>query len=63
MKERKTFEYQIGERRYQFVCDNDSPLGEVKDALCHFIGHMIDFEKSAIAELTKKQQEEAKQDE
>jgi hypothetical protein len=54
----KTFKHQIGERVYYFMCDKASPLGEVKDSLCHFIAHMVNFESQVIAEMQKQQQEQ-----
>lgn len=35
------FEYKIGDRIYQFICDHDAPLGEVHDALTKFKSHVV----------------------
>lgn len=63
MKERKTFEHRIGERVFHFMCDMDSPIGEAKDALCHFVTHVVNFEKSIIADMESKKAEEPQQEE
>lgn len=52
-------EAKIGERSYQFLCANDSPLGEAHDALCEFkayvIGKMQEAEKKPEAEEAPKE--------
>lgn len=52
-------EAKIGERSYQFLCANDSPLGEAHDALCEFkayvIGKMVEAEKKPEAEEAPKE--------
>lgn len=58
MIERKTFEHKVAERAYQFICDNDSPLSEIKDALCHFVAYMVNFEQSVISEMKNKQDQQ-----
>lgn len=35
------FEMKIGERSYQFICDSDSPLGQVYDALSEMRGIVL----------------------
>lgn len=40
-------EHKIGERVYQFVCENDAPLGECHDALAKFKGYVVDRIKEA----------------
>lgn len=62
MKEKKTFEHRCGDRVYLFSCDSDSPLGEVKDALCHFTAHFINFEKALMAQLQEQRITEEKEE-
>lgn len=40
-------EHKIGERVYHFFCDQDSPLGEVYDALCIFKAKSIEIMDNA----------------
>lgn len=40
-------EIKIGERVYQFLCDCNSPLGEVHDALAFMKSHVIAKMKEA----------------
>lgn len=60
MKDTKTFSYQIGERAYHLTCDSNSPVTELKDALCHFITNIVNYEKAALAEIQAKQLEQGK---
>jgi hypothetical protein len=39
-------EHKIGERTYQFLCDNDSPLGECHDAISKFKSYVVELIKS-----------------
>lgn len=54
IKTKAQLEHKIGERIFHFLCDNDSPLHEVKEALSQFIGHVTNIENAA-----KEQQEAA----
>jgi hypothetical protein len=63
MIDTKTFKHQIGERSYYFTCDSNSPIVEIKDALCHFIATVVNFENSVVAEMKAKQLAEEKKDE
>lgn len=47
-------EHVIGDRVYHMLCDHDSPLNEVKDALNQFIAYVIKVEN--IAAEAKKEQ-------
>ncbi len=52
-------EFQVAEKIYQFICDNDSPLEHVKEALfqCQkLVGQMEDNAKAQIE--AKKEEEE-----
>ena len=52
---RRVFKYVIGERTFSFDCDPHSKIWEAKDALCHFIGDIIDLEKVALEQMAQKQ--------
>ena len=49
-------EHKIGERVYHLLCDNDSPISEVKEALAQFLGYAVAIEK-AVSESTKSKEE------
>lgn len=36
-------EHKVGDRIYHFVCENDSPLGEIHDALSKFKSCIIEI--------------------
>lgn len=50
-------EHKIGDRIYIFSCENDSPLGEVHDALAKFKALVVDMimkaEQAAKSQETK----------
>ena len=52
-------EHKIGDRLFHLTCDQDAPLGEVKEAITQFLGYMIQLEK-AHSEQQKAQEEAAK---
>ena len=54
-------ECKIGERVYQFLCDNDSPLPELKEAFFQFQKFVGQIEDQA--EILRKKQEEEKNQE
>lgn len=41
--------HKVGSRSYQLLCDSDSPLVEVKDALVQFMGYAANVENAAKA--------------
>lgn len=43
-------EHKIGEKVYHFLCDTDSPISEVKDAISQFMGHVVSVENAAKAQ-------------
>lgn len=49
IKSKITLEVKVSERSYQLLCDHESPLGEIHDALCQFkaciIEKMLDAQK------------------
>jgi hypothetical protein len=60
LKNISTLEEKVGERVYRFLCETDSPLGEVHDVICKmksFIvqrinqAHEVDTPKEKIVEL------------
>ena len=55
-------EHKIGERLYHLLCDSDSPLVEVKEALCKFMGNVSVIEEAALkaAEKAKAEEESSK---
>lgn len=59
-------ECMVGERAYRLMCENDSPLLEVKEALSKFIAHVVKIEEShekakADAEKAKLEEEAQKE--
>lgn len=60
-------EHKIGDRVYQVLCDTESPLAELKEALCQFlkfVGQVEDHVKAqqAQAEADKLKAEDAKEE-
>jgi len=49
-------EYKIGDRVYHFLCDQDSPIGEVHDALCAFKAKTVEIINAAVNAETKKEE-------
>lgn len=49
-------EHKVGDRIYHFTCENDSPLGEVHDALSKFKSYVVDVINAA--EKNKKTDDE-----
>lgn len=52
------FKIEINEKSYQFLCDNNSPLGELYDAL----SAMRSFVIEKMLEVEKMQENEEKQE-
>ena len=52
------------ERIYKFVCENDSPLGEIHDILCQMRGFIVQRinEANKIAEEESQSCEECKEE-
>ena len=48
-------EVKIGDRFYQFFCDADSPLGEVKESLFQFSAQVASVERSAAEAAAKEE--------
>ena len=40
-------EHKVGDRVYHFMCDNDSPLGEIHDALAKFKSYVVEIINAA----------------
>lgn len=55
IKNKTVLENKIGERTYEFICNSDSPLGELHDTLCLFKGYVVE----RIVEAQKIQQEQS----
>jgi len=53
------FEVQIGEKIYHLLCDNDSPINDVKEALFQITKAVAEVEQKITA-LNKQAQEESK---
>lgn len=52
LKNLSQLEHKIGDKVYQFFCDNNSPISEVKESLFQFlkfIGHIEDQAKAMEA--------------
>ena len=43
-------EHQVGDKVYHLMCDNDSPLADVKDALCQFMKYVGNIEDQVKAQ-------------
>lgn len=52
-------EHRIGDRIFHLICDSDSPISEVKDALVQFLSHASSIEKSAIEALKSQEEQPA----
>lgn len=46
-------EHKIGERVFHLMCEADSPISEVKDALFIFVSHVTQIEKAANEAMFK----------
>ena len=68
MKQQSVFEVEINEKMYRFLCDNDSPLGCVHDALMKMKGYTVERmvaaqkEEQSVCEKIKEVEEEIKQE-
>lgn len=51
-------ECMIGERRFQFLCESNSTIVEVKEALSQFISYATQVANAAALEQQKKQEQE-----
>jgi hypothetical protein len=59
-------EHSVGNKVYHFLCDNDSPLDHVKEALFQFTkyaGQIEDQMKTQQEQIKKAQEEKQKQQE
>lgn len=54
LKNISKLELKVGEKTYQFICDNDSPLSDIKEAIFQFQKYI------GVVEDNIKQQMEAK---
>jgi len=54
LKNLSKLEHKIGDKVFHFLCDQDSPLNQVKDALLNFLGFVAQVEKAAQDEAAKK---------
>lgn len=53
IKTEAQLEHKIGEKIFHFLCDNDSPLHEVKEALSQFMAHVVGIENAVKANEEK----------
>jgi hypothetical protein len=60
LKNISRLEQKIGERIYHLLCDSDSPLVEVKEALFQFTKYVGSIEDAVKAQEEQKKAEEAK---
>jgi len=54
-KAKASFDVKIGERVYQFICENDSPLAEVSDVLS-----LVQKNVQKLLDDAKKKEDESK---
>jgi hypothetical protein len=52
-------EHQIGDKSYQFICDNDAPLTSVKETLVKFIQYVGTLEDQIIAQQKTAQENDS----
>lgn len=61
LKSKSILEVKIGERTYELLCPQDSPLGEVHDSICqmkkYIIDRMVDVQKAEQEAAEKAKQE------
>jgi hypothetical protein len=43
-------EHKIGDKVYHLLCDSDSPISDVKEAISQFMGHVIGVENAVKAQ-------------
>lgn len=48
-------EHKIGDKVFHFLCDHDSPIQEVKESLCQFLGYVANVENAVKAQAEQKQ--------
>lgn len=53
IKNMAALEVKTGDRVYQFVCSNDSPLGEIQDAIIQMRAYIFERIKQVNEELAK----------
>lgn len=52
-------EHIVGDRVYHFLCDANSPIAEVKDAICQFMGFVANVERASKEQTDLKAKEDA----
>lgn len=57
LKNLSRLEHVIGNKVYHLVCDHDSPLVEIKEALNQFMAFVINVEKNVAAAQAVKEEE------
>lgn len=58
-KQLTQIEVKICDKVYQFICDPDSPLAHVKEALFHVIKHVISVQEKIESEKTSIPEQDA----
>ncbi len=61
MKNITQLEVKVGEKIYHLFCDNDSPIGHVKEALFQLTKMVAKIEEDLIASQKPPEMEEVKQ--
>lgn len=56
LKNISRLEHKVGDRVYHLICDNDSPLNDVKDALCKFLSYVDQIAEAAKANQAAQQE-------
>ena len=49
LKNLAKLEYKIGDRTFQFLCDQDSPLQDCHEALSQFVSHVLNLARASQA--------------
>lgn len=59
LRQISALEMKIGDKYYKFLCDGDSPLGSVHDALCQMRSYVVErINEANNAQCTKSLSEE-----
>lgn len=56
MKHIVQLEVTVGEKTYRFLCDNDSPIGSVKEAVFQINNLVAKIEEKILEEMKLKEQ-------
>lgn len=58
LKNKVGLEFEKGERKFQFICDNDAAIGEIYDAILALRAHIYGIIQKAEEDQKEKPKEE-----